>query len=67
MPGFDYVITAHDAAGLTDDEISRGTSLFHTIEEEVWPEDPVTPLHDAIAEARALEPTAEAQRQDFGS
>jgi GNAT superfamily N-acetyltransferase len=58
-----YRVTTHDAAAFTDDEISLETALFNTIEAEVWPEDPVTPVADAIAEARAI--PARVQRTAF--
>ena len=52
MPA-DVVVTRHDANAFTDDELAMEAELFATIEAEVWPEDPVTPVADAIAEARA--------------
>jgi GNAT superfamily N-acetyltransferase len=50
----DYRITTRDAAKFSDDEISMETSIWNLVESELWPEDPVTPIEDAIAEARAL-------------
>ena len=50
----EYVVTTHDAADFTDEELALGALLFNTIEAEVWPEDPVTPVDHAIAEARAV-------------
>lgn len=52
-----YVVTTHNAADFADEEIRLGTLLFNTLEAEVWPEDPITPIADAIAEARATPPT----------
>jgi hypothetical protein len=49
-----YVVTTHNAADFSDDEISVDALLYNTIEAEVWPEDPVTPLQDAVAAARAV-------------
>jgi len=49
-----YVVTTHNAADFSDDEISVETLLYNTIETEVWPEDPVTPLQDAVAAVRAV-------------
>jgi mycothiol synthase len=49
-----YVITKHDAARDTDQEIAVFHAFATTIDQEVWPEDPITPLAEAIAAHRAV-------------
>lgn len=53
----EYVITRHDPAEFTDQELAAGVRLYNTVEAEVWPEDPVTPVGDAIARSRAVPST----------
>ena len=48
-----FSVTRHDAAAFTDEEIAVGNQLHNALESELWPEDPVTPLADAIAAERA--------------
>ena len=48
-----YVVTVHDAADFTADDLRLGMLLFNTIEQEIWPEDPVTPVADALARHKA--------------
>jgi mycothiol synthase len=51
-----FSVTRHNAAEFSDEEIAIGTRLYNSFEAEVWPEDPVTPITDAIAAARAVPP-----------
>lgn len=52
----EFIVTTHDAADFTDEELALGVLLHNTVETEIWPEDPVTPVAHAIAEARAVPP-----------
>ena len=48
-----YRITTDDASTLTDEQVLLGASLFNVFEQEIWPEDPVTPAETFLAEHRA--------------
>lgn len=49
-----YTIAAHDPTKATDDEIAEVTALHNAIEAERLPDDPPTPVDEAIAGHRAM-------------
>lgn len=48
-----YRITTEDASSLTDEQVLIGARLFNAFETEIWPEDPITPARDTLAEHRS--------------
>jgi hypothetical protein len=49
-----YTYTLHNPLEFTDDEIAQGVELGNTIQAEALPEDPPTPLEQAIAQFRNM-------------
>jgi GNAT superfamily N-acetyltransferase len=51
-----YTYTLHDPRKYTDAEIEQGLDLQNAVQAEAIPEDPLTPLEQAIAQQRAMSP-----------
>lgn len=49
-----FRVTADDASRFTDNDVVAETALFNTIEEVVWPDDPLTSVEDALLVHRAV-------------
>jgi GNAT superfamily N-acetyltransferase len=52
--GHNYTYTLHDPLKYTDEEIAQAVDFSNIIQAEALPEDPLTPLDQAIAQFRAM-------------